>query len=164
MRVKRILHVRLLRILRILRWEVAWNRSQIRGYLPIGVLALTPRKFRGLVRKSQMLHSIGVILSLHGLEEILAFDALTVDCCHYCDGTSLRGGCCRLHLQVSLRRRRGGVSVHAIFENLVRLTNEDVEPPIDAFDRCSQVILFSFILSIVTPTHLQGLLRRLTWL
>ena len=156
--------MRLLRVLRILRWEVAWNSSQIRGDLPIRVLALTSSKFRGLVRKSQMLHSIWVILSLHGLEEILAFDALTVDCCHHCDSTSLRGGCCRLHLQVSLWRRRGGVSVHPIFENLVRLTNEDVEPPIDAFYRCSQVILFSFILSIITLTHLSGLLRRLTWL
>ena len=132
--------------------------------MPIRVLTLATSVLRWLLWKPQMLDSIGVVLSLHSLEEILAFDALTIDCGHDCYSASLRGGCSWLHLQVPLRGRRWRICIDSVLKHLVCLTNESVKPSINALDRGPEIILLTIILPVVTINNLSLLLRRYTGL
>ena len=111
-----------------------------------------------------MLDGIGVVLSLHGLEEILAFDALAIDRGHYCYSASLGGGRSGLHLQVPLRGRRRRVCIDSVLEHLVRLADESVKPSIDALNGGPEIILLTIVLPVVAINYLSLLLRRYTGL
>ena len=115
-----------------------------------------------------MLDGIGIVLSLHGLEEILAFDALAIDRGHYCYCASLGGSRSGLHLQVPLRGRRRRICIDSVPEHLVRLTDESVKPSIDALNRGPEISLLTIVLPVVAIHYLSLLLRRyaglqLTW-